>query len=76
MQRDSVNALVTALEAARLAGKPSDYRRVAAQISAREDGIIATVKQIPADPVSRAFFGRLIDEALADHDHAMTGGKP
>jgi hypothetical protein len=76
VQRDSVNALVPALEAARLAGKRSDYRNVAMQIAAREDGIIATVKQIPTDPVSRAFFGRLIDEALTDHDHAMTAGKP
>ena len=75
-QRDSVNALVPALEAARLAGKPSDYRKVAMQIGAKEDGIIATVKQIPTDPLSRAFFGRLIDEALTDHDHPMAGSKP
>jgi hypothetical protein len=76
IQRDSVNALVPALEAARIAGKPSDYRKVAVQIGAKEDGIIATVKQIPTNPIGRAFFGRLIDEALTDHDHAMTGSKP
>jgi hypothetical protein len=66
-KRDSVNALVPALEAARRAGRRSDYRAVAAQIGAKADEIIATVKQVPTDPVSRLFFGRLIDEALSVH---------
>lgn len=74
VQRDSVNALVPALEAARLAGKRSDYRKVAVQIGGKQDGIIVTVKQIPTDPVSRLFFGRLIDEALSDH--LMKGTNP
>jgi hypothetical protein len=73
IQRDSVNALVPELEAARLAGNRAEYRRFAAQIDAKEAGIIATVKRIPADALSRAFFSRLIDEALADHNHAMKG---
>ncbi|MGH7524264.1 MAG: hypothetical protein ACREK8_08160 [Gemmatimonadales bacterium] len=75
-QRDSVNAMVTSLEAARVAGKRAEYRRVAAEIAGREDAIIATVKAIPTDSVARAFFDRLIDEALTDHDLMMAGGHP
>lgn len=66
-ERDTVNALVPSLAAARHAGKRSDYRMIAAQIGGRADKIIATVKQIPADSAGRAFFGRLLDEALSDH---------
>lgn len=66
-ERDSVNALVPALEDARRAERRSDYRAVAAEIGAKADEIIATVKHVPIDSVSRLFFGRLIDEALSDH---------
>lgn len=73
-QRDSVNTLAELLEAARIAGKRAEYRKVAAEIAGREDAIIATVKAIPIDPLGRAFFSRLIDEALTDHDQMGTGG--
>lgn len=73
-ERDSVDALVPALEAARHGGKRSDYQAIAAQIGGKADEFIATVKQLPTNPVSRLFFGRLIDEALSDH--VMKGTKP
>jgi hypothetical protein len=66
-ERDEVDSLVPGLEVARQAGDRASYRRVAADIGAMADRIIATVKQIPADPLVRAFFGRLIDEALSEH---------
>lgn len=74
VERDSVDTLVPALEAARRAGLRSEYRRVAVQIGDKADEIIATVKQIPLNPISRLFFGRLIDEALSDH--VMKGTSP
>ena len=75
-QRDSVNGQVSSLEAARVAGKRAEYRKIASAIAGREDAIIATVKAIPTDPLGRAFFSRLIDEALTDHDQMMAGGHP
>ena len=74
VERGAVNALVPALEAARRAGRRSDYRAVAGRIGGEADEMIATVKQVPTDPVIRLFFGRLIDEALGDH--AMNGNNP
>lgn len=72
IQRDSVNAMVPPLEEARLAGKKTEYRALAAKIGDQSTTLIATIKEIPADPISRAFFGRLMDEALSDH-HAGPG---
>lgn len=74
VERDSVDALVPELEAARRAGLRSEYRRAAVQIGDKADEIIATVKQVPTNPVSRLLFGRLIDETLGDH--AMKGNHP
>jgi hypothetical protein len=73
-ERDSANVLIPALEVAGRAGRRSDYREIVVQIGAKAAEIIATVKQIPTDPASRLFLGRLIDEALSDQ--AGTGRDP
>jgi len=66
-EREAVDSMVPALEAARRAGDRGRYRVVAERIGAKADEIIATVKQIPADPIVRLFFARLIDEAFNEH---------
>jgi hypothetical protein len=66
-ERDTVDVEAARLEAARVAGKREVYRTVAGQIAQGGDAMLATIKEIPADPASRAIFSRLLDEALAGH---------
>jgi hypothetical protein len=68
-ERAEVDSLVPSLESARKAGNRGAYRAIALAIGGKSDQIIATVKQLPTDPIARAFFGRLIDEALGDDHH-------
>lgn len=75
MEQAAINSLVPQLEAARRGGKKAQYQLVAVKIGNRADEIIATIKQVPLDPVSRAFLARLIDEALSD-SHAAANKTP
>lgn len=68
-ERAQVDSLVPSLESARKAENRAAYRAIALTIGSKSDEIIATIKQLPSDPVARAFFGRLIDEALGDGHH-------
>lgn len=69
-QRDAVDSMVPQLEAARRAGRKPAYQAVAIRIGSQAPALIATIKQIPADPISRAFLAKLMDEAFSD-SHAM-----
>jgi hypothetical protein len=64
-----VSAALPSLELARKAENRDAYRAIALTVGSRSDEIIGTVKQLPTDPIARAFFGRLIDEALGDSHH-------
>ena len=67
-QRATVDSMVPALEAAREAGNKAAYRTVAIKIGSMAEEMIATIKQVPINPISRLFLGRLMDEALSgDH---------
>ncbi len=76
LQRDAVDSMVPQLEAARRAGKKARYQAVAVTIGNQADGIIATIKQLPANPISRAFLAKLMDEALSDSQAAKDSKKP
>ena len=72
-QRDAIDSLVPLLEAARRAGSKTTYQAMAVKIGNRAAELIATIKQIPANPFSRAFLAKLMDEALSDsHGVAKT----
>ncbi|HEY3934508.1 MAG TPA: hypothetical protein VGL65_07795 [Gemmatimonadales bacterium] len=66
-ERDTVDVEAERLEAARVAGKKGEYQSLAAKIGRDGDSMLTTIKEMPADPVSRAIFSRLLDEALAGH---------
>lgn len=68
-ERAEVDSMVPRLEAARKAGNKAAYQATATKIGAKSAEIIATVKQIPVDPIARLFFAKLIDEALSDDHH-------
>lgn len=65
-ERAGVDSMVPGLVAARSAGDRASYEAVARAIGRKSDDIIATVKDLPTDPIERVFLGRLIDEALSD----------
>jgi hypothetical protein len=69
LERAQVDSMLPSLESARKADNRAAYRAIALAIGSKSDEIIAKVKQLPSDPVARAFFGRLIDEALGDGHH-------
>ncbi len=66
-QRAAVESMVPQLETARAAGKKAEYQAAATRIGGKADGLIATIKQIPADSASRAFLAKLMDEGLSDN---------
>ena len=68
-ERAAVDSMVPALEAARQAGNKAAYHAMAVKIGARADVIIAAVKEVPTNPVSRAFLAKLMDEALSGDHH-------
>jgi len=69
-QRDSVDVQAGRLEQLRRAGDRPGYQALAARIGAESDGLVATIKAIPADPLIRSIFARLLDEALSEHPAA------
>ncbi len=76
VQRHAVDSMVPQLEAARRAGNKAEYQSVAVKIGSHADELIATIKQVPADPVSRAFLAKLMDEALSESHGAPDVKKP
>jgi hypothetical protein len=76
VQRHAVDSMVPQLEAARRAGKKAEYQAAAVKIGSHADELIATIKQVPADPVSRAFLAKLMDEALSESHGAPDVKKP
>lgn len=66
LPRDAVDSMVPQLEVMRRAGKKAPYQAMAVKIGNKADEIIATIKQVPADSVSRAFLAKLMDEVLSD----------
>ena len=68
-ERAEVDSMLPALEVARKAGNEAAYKAMALKIGGKADGIIATVKAIPTDPISRSLLSKLIDEALSDNHH-------
>lgn len=76
VQRDAVDSMVPDLEAARRAGDKSQYQAMAVKIGNRADLLIATIKEVPADAIARAFLARLMDEALSDSHPAPDIRKP
>lgn len=76
LQRDAIDSMVPQLEAARRTGKKAAYQAMAVKIGNQADEIIATIKQVPADPISRAFLATLMAEALSDSPAAAGVKKP
>lgn len=68
-ERDAVDSMVPALEAARKAGNKTAYKAMAVRIGNKADAIIAAVKQVPTNPLSRALLAKLLDEALSGDHH-------
>jgi hypothetical protein len=70
-ERDSMTALVPELQADQQSGNAKAYRGVTTEVIALGDRILATVKDVPQDPMVRMFWSQLIEEALGDHHVAV-----